>query len=93
MGKRNPQAGRHMTTQAKNDIFTLYAAYVNSHAMYENHLEILEEIKDIGDPKNMGEYDLFAAGGMAMLGGELLNTTFVDEEETELDLYDYFQGY
>lgn len=92
-GVRNPQAGRPTGDKTKQDIFNFFTSYVNDHIIYEAHLEMIEEIKDIGDPKNMTDYDLFAAGGMGMIGGELLNRTFVNEDELEINLSDLLITY
>jgi hypothetical protein len=94
MGKASPYAGRVMSDPAKTDLFSGWERYINNHILHEPHEDIIQEAKDVGDPKNMTDYDLFTAGGMALLGADLLNRTFVKDDEEELtDLNDYLIGY
>jgi len=54
--------------RTKQDIFTEYMTWIENEADEENHIEILEECRDIDGPEDMTNYDLFTAGGYALLG-------------------------
>ena len=52
----------------KQKIFLEYIDYIEFHCEREMHIELLEEIRDIEDVDDMTNWDLFTAGGYAMLG-------------------------
>lgn len=52
----------------KQKIFLEYIDYIEFHVERENHVELLEEVRDIEDVDDMTNWDLFTAGGYAMLG-------------------------
>jgi len=69
----DPKTGRYskspgLTTTAKvqEEIYGEYGTYVERCGMREVHDEILKQCLDIED--DMGEFDLFVAGGYALLG-------------------------
>jgi len=71
--KRDPKTGKYAknpgdTTLAKvqQDIFGSYYSYIERCGHRENHDEILKQCLEIGD--DMGPYDLFVAGGYALMG-------------------------
>ncbi len=54
--------------KVKQEIFTEYMTWIENEADEETHIEILEECRDIDGPEDMTNYDLFTAGGYALLG-------------------------
>jgi hypothetical protein len=71
--------------RTKQDIFTEYMTWIENEADEENHIEILEECRDIDGPEDMTNYDLFTAGGYALLG---TRGTFDDIQEIDSKGYD-----
>ena len=69
-GKLAQAPGRYTGEADKEQIFTEYMNYVKVFGRSDNHLELLEECLEINDPTEMTNYDLFAAGGMALLGAK-----------------------
>ena len=69
-GKLATAPGRYTGEADKEQIFTEYMNYIKLFGRGENHLELLEECLEINDPTEMTNYDLFAAGGMALLGAK-----------------------
>lgn len=69
-GKIATAPGRYTGEADKEQIFTEYMNYIKLFGRGENHLELLEECLEINDPTEMTNYDLFAAGGMALLGAK-----------------------
>jgi hypothetical protein len=92
-GLRDKVAGFRTDKALLEKIFSKYADYVKNYARRENHVEILEEIRDTDSFEEMTNHDLFAAGGMALLGAE---SGYIDmrsgEDEGDigvfLDMYD-----
>ncbi len=75
--------------RTKQDIFTEYMTWIENEADEENHIEILEECRDIEGPEDMTNYDLFTAGGYALLGtrGIYDDINKIDEREYTLDSF------
>ena len=75
--------------RTKQDIFTEYMTWIENEADIENHVEILEECRDIDGPEDMTNYDLFTAGGYALLGtrGIFDDIAKIDEDRYTLDSY------
>lgn len=73
----------------RETIFNEYLTYIERHGMREVHDEILEQCLDI--EHDMTDYDLFVAGGYALLGA--MKTTNVEAFAEQVDLDDYFQPY
>ncbi len=67
-GKYDTIAGKDTTVKLKQRIFNEYRTYIQRHGMRERHSDLLEEIRDIKDIDDMTNYDLFAAGGFALIG-------------------------
>jgi len=57
--------------------------------MNERHDELLEQCKEIED--DMGDYDLFVAGGYALMANSLDNMQFTEDED--LDIEQLFPSY
>ena len=75
--------------KVKQDIFTEYMTWIENEANEETHIEILEECRDIDGPEDMTNYDLFTAGGYALLGtrGIYDEIEALNEQEYTLDSY------
>lgn len=75
--------------KVKQDIFTEYMTWIENEADEETHIEILEECRDIDGPEDMTNYDLFTAGGYALLGtrGIFDEVQALNEKEYTLDSY------
>jgi hypothetical protein len=73
----------------KQDIFTEYMTWIENEADIENHVEVLEECRDIDGPEDMTNYDLFTAGGYALLGthGIYDEVAQLNEKDYTLDSY------
>jgi hypothetical protein len=69
----------------KERIFSKYGDYVNNVGHRARHLELLEEIGDAQSFEDMTDLDLFAAGGMALLGAESKFTELMKRNEDKLD--------
>jgi len=75
--------------RTKQGIFQEYMTWIENEADIENHIEILEECRDIDGPEDMTNYDLFTAGGYALLGtrGIFDDIAKIDEDRYTLDSY------
>jgi hypothetical protein len=75
--------------RTKQDIFTEYMTWIENEADEENHIEILEECRDIDGPEDMTNYDLFTAAGYALLGTRGLYDEIAELNEKEFTLDSY----
>jgi len=75
----------------KQDIFTEYMTWIENEADEETHIEILEECRDIDGPEDMTNYDLFTAGGYALLGTHGIYDEIAELEEKEYTLDNYLK--
>jgi len=84
-GKREINAGDKTDQYVKELIFARYQSYVDRCGVRCCHDEILEEIRDIYDPAQMVDFDLFTAGGYALIA-EYKQTTLanINWENTNL---------
>ena len=75
--------------RTKQDIFGEFMTWIENEADEENHIEILEECRDIDGPEDMTNYDLFTAAGYALLGTRDIfdDIASLDEQEYTLDSY------
>jgi hypothetical protein len=73
----------------KQDIFTEFMTWIENEAQDETHIEVLEECRDIDGPEDMTNYDLFTAGGYALLGthGIYDEIATLDDHEYSLDRF------
>lgn len=69
-GSFNSTPGAHASEAVKQKIFKNYMDYVENHIEREQHILLIEQIRDIGGPNEFTDYDLFAAGGFARLADE-----------------------
>lgn len=60
--------GLNLMEKVKQDIFSEYMTWIEHESDEETHTELLEECRDIDGPEDMTNYDLFTAGGFALLG-------------------------
>lgn len=79
-GKWKTNPGAYADNTTKGRLFSLYQHYIKRHCHREMHSELLIEVRDVGTPERMTLYDLFAAGGYAMMG---LENVFTEEEVEE----------
>jgi hypothetical protein len=86
-GKWSNTPGSNSTEKMKQDIFTEFMNYVTNDIEYENHDDLIEQIRDVEGPENMTFFDLFTAGGYAKVGSKYLFTN-IDGELNEEDLLD-----
>jgi hypothetical protein len=87
-GYKKPLPGRITSdgnaNSTKQDIFDSWENYLKIGAEYENHIEILEECSNIDGKQEMTKYDLFAAGGYALLGSKSVYPKFVELNEQSM---------
>jgi hypothetical protein len=81
--------GANTSDKTKEAIFREYQFYIQHHGLREVHDEILEQCKDIED--DMGDYDLFVAGGLALIGAG--KQSFVTQEQTTTDIDELIPTY
>ena len=67
-GKYDNAGGADTTEKVKQKIFQLYQTHIERHAHKEKHAQLLQEVRDIKGVDDMTNWDLFTAGGYAMLG-------------------------
>jgi hypothetical protein len=77
--------------KVKQDIFTEYMTWIENEADEETHIEVLEECRDIDGPEDMTNYDLFTAGGYALLGTRGIYDEVQALNEREYNLDDYLR--
>lgn len=65
-GKYNKTPGESTNTKIIQTIYAEWYNYIERNGMRELHDELLEQCRDIED--DMGPYDLFVAGGYALMG-------------------------
>lgn len=92
-GKHIERGGTMSGGSTKQRIFASYMTYINRHCGRERHMEILEQCRDIDGPEDMTNYDLFAAGGYAMIGLENFSPLTKEAAVPEIDISEYAQEY
>lgn len=85
-GKMNIRPGIYTTGPVKEDIFTEYHSHIENHGHREVHDKLLEQCYEIED--DMGPYDMFTAGGMALIGAK--SKFFIKEIDESTDAGEYF---
>jgi hypothetical protein len=81
--------GGSTNDKIKQDIFTEFMTWIENEADIEKHIEVLEECRDIEGPEDMTNYDLFAAGGYALLGTHGIYDTIAEMSEQDYTLDSY----
>jgi hypothetical protein len=86
--------GAQMSEKLKEDIFYAYQIHISKNGRRERHPEILQECKDIEGPEYMTDYDLFTAGGCALVAARksIFNPNAKPVTDTN-HVDDYFQVY
>ena len=74
--------GSFANNSFKEEIFMEYATHLTRHWQRECHVRLLEQVKDIPSPKEMTKFDLFTAGGWALIG---VKNIWNDVPKPELD--------
>lgn len=77
--------GANTNDKIKQEIFGEFMTYIEFEAEDDNHLELLEECRDIGGPEEMPHFDLFSAGGYALLGTAGIYDEIEELEKEEVD--------
>lgn len=81
--------GSNTTDKIKQQIFGEYMQYIEYEAHEDNHVDIFEECRDISGPEDMTNYDLFTAGGYALLGTLSIYDDIEEIESQELELVNF----
>jgi hypothetical protein len=81
--------GEQTGEKIKQNIFTEWMTWIENEASEETHIEILEECRDIDGPEDMTNYDLFTAGGYALLGTNDIYDEVEDLDEKKYTLDNY----
>ena len=81
--------GGQTSDKIKQDIFGEYMTWIQNEADGEKHIEVLEECRDIEGPEDMPNYDLFTAGGYALLGTHGIYDTIAEMAEQDYSLDSY----
>jgi hypothetical protein len=76
-------AGVRTTPEVKQKLFTMYGDHIKNNGKRERHVELLNEIMEIESFDDMTRYDLFAAGGMALLGSKSRYVEYIKEQDSE----------
>jgi len=89
--KKNP--GYNTGATERESIFRAYQSFIENHGARCVHDDLLTQCLEIGE--DMGDYDLFVAGGMCLLGVEDENSFYFgdnEDEGDEDDIDNYFQS-
>ena len=87
--KKNP--GYNTGTEIREAIFRAYQQLVERHGHRIAHDDLLTQLQEIDD--DMGDFDLFVAGGMCLIAAEDEQNFYKGEEEEDGDdVEDYFRA-
>lgn len=90
-GKENILPGGTLGNNTlKEEIFTEYSTYFDRHVHKECHPEIINEALACKGPDEMRYYDVFTAGGWALLGNKSIYDQKEEPEVVHIELSDYF---
>jgi hypothetical protein len=81
--------GAQTGEKLREEIFREWQYYIEKHGRRERHVELLEQCKEIED--DMGDYDLFVAGGLALVASK--RSSLVAREEKVEDFAELFPTY
>jgi hypothetical protein len=87
----NKTPGLNTTEKLKQEIFQEYMNWIEHEADEETHIELLEECRDIGGPEEMTDYDLFTAGGFALLGTASIYDEVEEFANEKVEYGNYFR--
>ncbi len=81
--------GANTSVKIAQDIFSEWMMFVENEIEEEVHDEILEEVNNIDGPEEMTLFDLFTAGGYALLGTRSIYDEIedIEKEEKNMDIY------
>jgi hypothetical protein len=78
----------------KQKIFLEYRTYVELHIHKEKHMELMEQLLRIRGYDEFTKYDLFAAGGYAMMGIKNYLPNFQEQQQEQgSDISAYFEEF
>jgi len=84
--KMRQTPGSSTNEKIKQDIFIEWMTFIENEIDEEVHLEVLEECRDIGGPEEMTLFDLFTAGGYALIGTNPLYDEIQKLDDEMLDI-------
>jgi hypothetical protein len=87
----NKTPGANTTEKLKQEIFTEFMNFIEHEADEETHLELLEELRDIGGPEEMTFYDLFTAAGFAIMATAPVYDEVEEIEKEKVEYGEYFR--
>jgi hypothetical protein len=88
-GKVSRTPGAQTGEKLREEIFREWQYYIEKHGRRERHTELLEQCKEIED--DMGDYDLFVAGGLALVAAK--KSSVVAKDTPAEDFADLFPTY
>lgn len=88
-GRLKATPGTNTSAVIQDDIYREYHTYIERHGPRECHEDLLLQCQDIED--DMGPFDLFVAGGLALLGNK--KVSFQQEATQKMDLGLYIPTY
>jgi hypothetical protein len=87
--KKNP--GYNTNAEVREGIFRAYQQFIKRHGHRLVHDDMLTQLQEIED--EMGDFDLFVAGGMCLIAAEdEQNFNKEEEEDDGEDIDDFFQA-
>lgn len=92
-GKIDPIPGIRTGAGTHEKIFAKYGDYVKYVGKRARHIEILDQIDNCQSFSDMTDLDLFAAGGMALLGAESKYYDVLKKDNTINDITDFIDLY
>lgn len=87
--KLSTTPGQQASEKTKEEIFREYQYYIQHFGANEVHDELLIQCRDIEN--DMGDFDLFAAGGYALTSNE--RSKFEPEKQEAIDVAELFPGF
>ena len=90
-GKIDPNPGFSTQAGSKQKMFQVFADYIMKRGMYEKHVRILKQARDIMSEKDLKSNDLLASGMGNLLAEEQSYANFVRKTQSsqQKDLIDY----
>lgn len=85
-GRIDPIPGVRVSSGTHEKIYSKYGDYVKNVGSRARHIEVLEQIDNVQSFDDMTDNDLFAAGGMALLGAESKHTEIMKTNNSPGDL-------
>lgn len=92
-GEFETVAGTWTDKSVHEKIFAKYGDYVKHIGDRARHLELLEQISDAQSFEDMTDLDLFAAGGMALLGAENKFSELMKKNEAAKEVNGFIEWY